>query len=111
MNLAGALAARAADHGAGDRPALFVEGRSLSSSQLHDGAARTASLLLREGVRRGDRVLIVLPDGAELVWAFLGAVRLGAVAVPVNPLLPADDHRALAEDCRPAAVVCPEELA
>ena len=111
MNLAGALAARAADQGAGDRPALLVGGTSISSSQVHDGGARTASLLLGEGVRRGDRVLLVLPDGAELVWAFLGAVRLGAVAVPVNPLLPADDHRALADDCSPAAVVCSEELA
>ena len=110
MNLARALAARAADHG-GDRPALFVEGRSLSSFQVHDGAGRTASLLRHEGVRRGDRVLLVVPDGAEFVLAFLGAVGLGAVAVPVNPLLPAEDHRALAEDCRPTAVVCPEELA
>ena len=52
--------------------------------------ARSAGAALGAGA--GDRVLIALPDGADFVCAFLGALRAGAVAVPVNPALPGRDH-------------------
>ncbi len=52
--------------------------------KLSCGAARS---LLDLGVRREERVLIVGFDSPGWVAAFLGAVRLGAVPVPVNPLL------------------------
>src|SRR5258708_30650985 len=44
------------------------------------------------GVEMEDRVLIVLPDCPEFVWAWFGAARIGAVITMVNPLLPADDY-------------------
>jgi benzoate-CoA ligase family protein len=52
--------------------------------ELSCGAAATLSEL---GVRREERVLIVAYDSPGWVAAFLGAIRLGAVPVPVNPLL------------------------
>ena len=110
MNLAAVLEARAAACGFGDRPALVVGSRTLSHDQVHLGAAQLASLMADHGVGRGDAVLIALADGAEWAWAFLGAARLGAVAVPVNPQLPASDHRHLAADCQARAVVCSEDL-
>jgi len=110
VNLAAVLEARAEDGGFADRPALVAGQRTFTHREIHDGAARAASLLARLGVRPGDAVLLALPDGIELAWAFLAAVRLGALAVPVNPHLPASDHRALAADCRAALVVCPAEL-
>src|SRR5439155_1085565 len=72
--------------------AFHAGGREITHAEVYEGAARTAGLLARLGVVPGDRVLLALPDGIELVWAFLGAVRLGAVAVPVNPRLTVDDH-------------------
>ncbi len=111
MNLAAALESRAEARGFEDLPALIVDQRTLSHGAVHDGAARMASLLASLGLKRREAVLLALPDGAELAWAFLGAVRLGAVAMPVNPHLPADDHRYLALDSRAAVVVCSEELA
>ena len=111
MNLAAVLEARARSEGWAARPALIVDGRPYSHDEVHDGAARAASLLAGRGVRRGDAVLLALPDGVELAWAFLAAVRLGALAVPVNPDLPVADHRVLAADCGATLAVCPEELA
>jgi benzoate-CoA ligase family protein len=110
-NLAQRLAALAARSGWLGRVAFLVEGRAHSHGEVHDGAARTATLLARRGVRPGDRVLIALPDGVEFAWAFLGAARLGAIAVPVNPQLAAAEHAAMAEDVTPSAIVCTEELA
>lgn len=110
-NLAALMEARARERGWSPRPALLVEDRTFTHGQVHDGAARTASLLAGMGARRGDAVLLALADGAAFAWAFLGAVRLGAVAIPVNPLLPSSDHRYLAQDSRSVAVVCDDELA
>ena len=92
-NLAAALQARAARSGWETRPAFLVGDRVLTHADVHEGAARAATVLAEHGVGRGDRVLLVVPDGIQLVWSFLGAVRLGALAVPVNPRLTADDHR------------------
>ena len=51
----------------------------VSYQDLHDEAARIAALLASRGIGRGDTVLIILPSGPALWFAFLGALRLGAV--------------------------------
>ena len=111
MNLAVLLEERAEAGGWADLPAIQAGGGAVSHREVHDGAARTASLLADLGAGRGDRVLLALADGPAFAWAFLGAVRLGALAVPVNPQLPATDHRSLAADCQPGVVVCDDGLA
>jgi fatty-acyl-CoA synthase/benzoate-CoA ligase/fatty acid CoA ligase FadD22 len=91
------------------KPAFVVGGRTWTHAEVHRGAAVVATRLAGLGVGRGDRVLVVLADGIEFVWAFLGAIRLGALAVLANPRLTADDHADLAADARPAvAVVAPD---
>ncbi|MDQ6728512.1 MAG: AMP-binding protein [Actinomycetota bacterium] len=110
-NLAAVLEARAAGGGWSGDVAFLAGERVVTHAGAHDGAARAASLLTALGVGRGDRVLIAVPDGVEFVWAFLGAVRAGAVAVPVNPRLTAADHRAAAIDAGARMVVCSTDLA
>lgn len=109
-NLAAVLQSRAARGGWYDDVAFVAGDRSVTHAEVHEGAARVASLLAASGVDRGDPVLIALPDGPELVWAFLGAVRLGAVAVPVNPRLTVADHRAAAADTGARVAVCNADL-
>ena len=48
-------------------------------------AARNAAALLGAGLRRGDRVALALPDNAEFVFSFLGAMHAGLVPVPMYP--------------------------
>lgn len=110
-NLA-AVVERAAVEGGWSGDVAFVVGdRSFTHGEVHAGAARAAGLLAGCGVGRGDRVVIALADGIEFVWAFLGAARLGAVAVPVNPRLTEADHRFVAVDASPRAVVCADGIA
>ncbi len=109
-NLAASLARLAERSGWWDRPAFLEGGQVLTHGQVHEGAARVAGALRRAGAGPGERVLIALPDSRWFVWSFLGAVRLGALAVPVNPGLGGDDHAFLAADTEPAVVVCGEEL-
>ena len=108
-NLAAVLEARAVAGGWGDDVAFLAGERAFTHAEVYAGAARTASLLDSLGARRGDRVLIALPDGVEFAWAFLGAVRLGAIAVPVNPRLTPADHAGAAAGVR--VVVCAAALA
>jgi acyl-coenzyme A synthetase/AMP-(fatty) acid ligase len=71
------------------RPAIVCGDRTLSRGALRDLAARTAALWVARGFRPGDRVAIKLPDGCDWVAAFLGSMWAGAVAVAVNPHVPA----------------------
>jgi long-chain acyl-CoA synthetase len=59
-------------------------GERLSFRRLWDRASRVAGGLRAEGVRRGDRVAVRLPNGVDWALAFLGTQLAGAVAVPVN---------------------------
>ncbi len=59
--------------------------RSLTFSELRANAAGTAGALRELGVRRGDRVAIVLPTGPDFVDAFFGALLCGAIPVPLYP--------------------------
>ncbi|MEX2047759.1 MAG: AMP-binding protein, partial [Chloroflexota bacterium] len=49
-------------------------------------AARAAAGFQRLGVRKGDRVALVLPNCPQFVYSFYGALQAGAVVVPTNPL-------------------------
>lgn len=60
---------------------------TLSFAQMADAAKATASALQARGVKRGDRVLIVLPTGAEFLALFFALQLIGAVAVPCYPPL------------------------
>ncbi|HWC12060.1 MAG TPA: AMP-binding protein [Acidimicrobiales bacterium] len=109
-NLAVVLEEAGARAGRG-RVAFLVGERIFTHGDVHDGAARTATVLAEAGVGRGDRVLVAVPDGIELVWAFLGTVRLGALVLPVNPRVTPDDHRQLLDVAGARTVVAGAELA
>jgi len=69
----------------GDKVAIIFEGdepgdgRTLTYRELHESVGRFANLLKREGVRRGDRVMIYMPMIAEAAVAMLACARIGAV--------------------------------
>ena len=77
---------------------------------MHEHGHGMAGFMAGAGVVPGDRVLLALADRVELVWALLGALRAGAVAVLVNPLLTEADHDFMVRDAAPALVVCEEGL-
>ena len=66
-------------------PAGITIGAQLSYQALDDAASRFASALHNLGVRKGDRVAVWLPNLPQLVIAFYGAMKLGAIVVNNNP--------------------------
>src|SRR5688500_11707671 len=76
--------------GRGARIAHRAGGRTLTWADVADAADRCGNALAELGVEIENRVLLVLDDGPAFVSAFWGTVKLGAVAVPVNPLMTAE---------------------
>jgi len=66
--------------------ALLFYGKKLSYAELDEAVNRFAQALIGLGVRKGDRVAIMLPNIPQMVIAYYGTLRSGAVAVPTNPL-------------------------
>lgn len=66
--------------------ALIFYGRSISYQELDTLTNRFANALLADGVRKGDRVALMLPNIPQTVIGYYGALKAGTIAVQVNPL-------------------------
>lgn len=110
-NVAADLAERADRGGWAGSPAYLMDDRTWTHGEVHDLAARAASVLADRGVRPGDRVLLALPDSIGWVVTFLAVARIGAIAVLTNPELTAADHAFLVDDCTPSLCVTEAALA
>jgi long-chain acyl-CoA synthetase len=84
-NFASELDAAVAE--APDRPAVKLDDIVLTYAALDAGVARAAGLLRARGVGPGDRVGLQMPNVPYFPIIYYGALRLGAVVVPMNPLL------------------------
>src|ERR1700733_10924921 len=82
-----------------EKLAILGTRRALTYAELEALVARVAEALRSANCQPGERVLIALPDSAELVAAFFGAAKIGAIAVPVNPMARAADYRHWLENC------------
>jgi 4-hydroxybenzoate adenylyltransferase len=104
-NIVHALVERHRRLGRSEAPAVIDDGGSWTFGELSDASARAAGALRERGVGRGDRVAVLVPDGRRAVQVLLGAVRLGAIAVPLDPATPPERLGAVLADRAPAAVV------
>ncbi len=75
-----------------DHDALVTEEGHLSYRELRAAADARAAELVRAGARSGAQVGLVLPPGRAFVVTLHAILRIGAVAVPVDPALPADER-------------------
>src|SRR4051794_37759697 len=81
-----------------DRAALVFGDEARTHAVLHQRAARFATVLEAERVGRGDRVALLLHNGFEFVESLLAVHMLGAVAVPINFRLTADEVAYIVRD-------------
>ena len=86
-NLAGILTDTAARFP--ERTALKLDDTVVSYAALDAMSAKVAGLLADRGVAPGDRVALVMPNIPQMAFVYYGALRHGAVVVPMNPLLKA----------------------
>ena len=89
-----------------DRTALRLGERSLTFRELDDATARFAGVLHEFGVSPGDSVGVMLPNVLEFAVAYYGALRAGAVIVPMNAMLKAREVEFYLRDSRATALIC-----
>ncbi|WP_371100460.1 class I adenylate-forming enzyme family protein [Streptomyces sp. PU_AKi4] len=109
-NLVELLEESARAHGRLERTAYIDEDGEHSFRSVYEGAGRAAAAFAARGLGPGSRILIALPDGIDFVRAFLGAVRIGAVAIPVNSMFHPDEMARAGDIAEPAAVVAAPEF-
>jgi acyl-coenzyme A synthetase/AMP-(fatty) acid ligase len=97
--------------GRGNRTVFRYRGRAVTYAELHERVNRFGNALQDLGVEVENRVLLILPDCPEFAEVFWGAIKVGAVPVPVNPWLKGADYAFLLEDSRAKAVVVASEAA
>jgi benzoate-CoA ligase len=85
--------------------ALIDDAGTLTYGELADRVRRFASALVALGLRREDRVLLLMHDSSDWVVSFLGALHAGVVPVCVNTLLPAPDYAYMLADSRAQAAL------
>jgi long-chain acyl-CoA synthetase len=88
------------------RIAIRFFGRSISYRELDELANRFANALVSLGVRKGDRVALLLPNCPQMVVAFYGGLRAGAVMVPTSPLYVESEIEHQLADAGATVVVC-----
>jgi len=80
-------------------------GNEITYRDFHRQDCALAAELRERGVRKGDRVAVMLPNCCELAVLYFACIYLGAVIVPVNPALSKSEVRFILASCRPALVV------
>jgi len=96
--------------GHANKPAYIDARGPLTYGQLADHVARFGAALRGLGIRREERVLLALLDTVDWPIAFLGCLKAGIIAVPVNTLLTEDDYRFMLADSRAKCLVVSEAL-
>jgi acyl transferase domain-containing protein/acyl-CoA synthetase (AMP-forming)/AMP-acid ligase II len=95
----------------GDKTAFLDDRRAVTYRELERRTARLAGHLVRLGIRRGDRVAIHLSNRVELVEAWLGVLRAGAIGVLLNPAASEEELAYFLDDSGAVAVVTEEPVA
>ena len=109
-NAAVDLVDRHVAEGRGARIAYRDDRTQLSYAELAERINRAGCMLRELGVQMEQRVLLVMLDTVDFPALFLGAIKIGAVPVPVNTLLTADDYVFMLKDSRARVLVVSDTL-
>src|SRR3954466_1379029 len=98
------------DEGRADKLAFTDTVSELTYGELQKQSCRVANMLRRLGVRREERVAMIMLDTVDFPSVFLGAIRAGVVPVPLNTLLTSDQYAYVLADCRARVLFVSEAL-
>lgn len=90
--------------------AIECEGRSYTYRQFNEEVNRLANGLLQLGLKKGDKLALMMKNSDHFVFTFFAAAKLGAVAVPINFRLQAFEVHYILEQSDALFVVCDKEF-
>jgi long-chain acyl-CoA synthetase len=93
-----------------ERAALVWEGNLISYAECEQRSSQAAGVFAAGGVKVADRVALFLPNSPDFVFAYLGALKLGAIAVSLNATQTEDETAFALADCAAAVAVTTHDL-
>lgn len=93
-----------------NRNALTFTNKHISYSELNYQVECVASNLVHDGIRKGDKVALILGNCPEFVIAYYGILRAGGVVVPVNPIFTKDEISYILSNSQSKAVISHSSL-
>jgi long-chain acyl-CoA synthetase len=89
----------------GEYSYLHYEGRDYKNTEIADQARRLAGGLVNIGVKAGDRVVVMMVNSPDVYVSFQAIARIGAVVVPLLPVLKTPEVQHIAGNCEPAVFI------
>ncbi|TRZ48231.1 MAG: hypothetical protein D4S01_10740 [Dehalococcoidia bacterium] len=89
----------------GGKTAVVLGERRLSYAELDEASNKIANALIKMGVGRGERVIILLTDTPEFIITFFGVVKSGGTTVRLNPKSKVEELASFIDDCQPRVLV------
>ncbi len=111
FNIAEYLIDRHVAEGRGNKVAIWTPSREVTYADLLDNVNRFGNTLKNFGIRPGDRILMVVKDCPEFFFLFWGAVKIGAIPVPLNGLASASDFEFIIQHSECSALFYSREFA
>jgi len=89
----------------GEYEALYFEGRSYTNLEINRSANLLGNALKGLGINKGDQVALQMPNCPEVIFAFPAIYKIGAVVIPLNPLLRSDQAAYIYKDSGAKAII------
>ncbi|MBX7170225.1 MAG: benzoate-CoA ligase family protein [Pyrinomonadaceae bacterium] len=96
--------------GRGENPAILYNEKTLTYFEVAELINLTGNALLKLGVKREQRIMCILFDSPEFVASFFGAIRIGAIPIPINTWLKSPDFEYLLNDSQAVVLIICEPL-
>ena len=93
-----------------DKTAVVFYGRKMSYRELRDQADRFAAALHDLGIRKGDRVALLLLNSPQFIIAYMGALKAGATITAISPVYVSPEIKYQLEDSGARMIVCQDIL-
>ena len=93
-----------------DKVYLYYQDDRVTYHQFYEDSLRTASLFRELGIAHGDRVCVFLPNGKEVLYAWMGLSLLGAICVPINTAYKQTEMGYILDNAEAKALVCHHTL-
>ncbi len=111
FNLGDFMLDRHIREGRGNKAAIYYKDKVITYAELQEAANKTGNALLELGIEEENRVIICLPDCPEFLYTYFGAMRIGAVPVPISTMALPQDYKYYLNDSRAKVLVTDDKLA
>ena len=81
-----------------DRTAIIFYGKKITYQELREKVDRFATALSHLGIKKGDRVALLLLNSPEFIIAFFGVIKVGAIVTPISPVYVSSEIKHQLED-------------